>query len=204
MKIGHVLYRESREIILSFQWPVFLHCTCTLGHRQHGTHSFMMPLRPYSFVLDPGELRVPWTTRRNQSILKEISPQYPLEGLMLKLKFQYLATRCKELTHWKRPWCWERLKVEERDDRGKDGWMASPTWWTWVWASSRSWWQAEKPGVLQFMGSQRVGHNWVTELTELNMWVGIKGRSVLEATPKLGKVDCSWNNYTCTSVDLRF
>ena len=52
-----------------------------------------------------------------------------------------LATWCEELSHWKRPWCWERLKVGgEGDDRGWDGWMASPTWWTWVWSSSGSWW----------------------------------------------------------------
>ena len=82
-----------------------------------------------------------------------------------------LATWCKELTHWKRPWCWERLKVGgEGDDRGWDGWMASPTQWTWVWVNSRSRWWAGRPGVLQSMGSQRVGHDWVTELkwTELN------------------------------------
>ena len=73
-------------------------------------------------------LRVPWTARRsNQSILKEISPEYSLEGLMLKLKLQYLATWCKELTHLKTPWCWERLKVGgEGEDRGWDCWMASP------------------------------------------------------------------------------
>ena len=68
-------------------------------------------------------------------------------------------------THWKRPWCWERLKSGgEGDDRGWDHWMASWTWWTWVWVSSRSWWWTGKPGVLQSMGSQRVGHDWVTEL----------------------------------------
>ena len=71
----------------------------------------------------------------------------------------------KKLTHWKTPWCWERLRAEgEGDDRGWDGWIASLTWWTWVWVSSRSWWWTGKPGVLQSMGSQRVGHNWVTEL----------------------------------------
>ena len=70
-----------------------------------------------------------------------------------------LATWCKEPTHWKRPWCWERLKVGgEGDDRGGDGWMASLTPWTWVWAGSRSWWWTGKPGVLQSMGSQRVEH----------------------------------------------
>jgi len=87
-------------------------------------------------------LRVPWTARRsNQSILKETSPGCSLEGLMLKLKFQYLATWCGEqLTHWKRPWCWERLRAGEGDDRGWDGWMASPTHWTWVWVNSKSGW----------------------------------------------------------------
>ena len=76
-----------------------------------------------------------------------------------------LATACEELTHWKRPWCWEGLGVGgEGDDRGWDGWMASPTRWTWVWVKSGSWWWTGRPGVLQFMGSQRVGHDWVTEL----------------------------------------
>ena len=66
----------------------------------------------------------------------------------------------KELTHLKRPWCWERLKAgREGDNSGWDGWMASPTQWTWVWASSGSWWCTGKPGVLQSMGLQRVGHD---------------------------------------------
>ena len=76
-----------------------------------------------------------------------------------------LATWYGELTHLKRPWCWERLRVGgEGDDRGWDDWMASPTQWTWVWVGSRSWWWTGRPGMLQFMGSQRVVHNWVTEL----------------------------------------
>ena len=76
-----------------------------------------------------------------------------------------LATWCKELTHWKRPWCCERLKAGgEGDDIGWDGWMASPTQRTWVWVSSRSWWWTGKPGILQSMGSQRVRHDCVTEL----------------------------------------
>ena len=83
-----------------------------------------------------------------------------------------LATWWEELTHLKRPWCWERLKVGgEGDDRGWDGWMASPTQWTWVWIDSGSWWWTGRPGMLQFMGSQRVGHYWATELnwTEVNL-----------------------------------
>ena len=75
-----------------------------------------------------------------------------------------LATWFEELTHWKRPWYWERLKVGgEGDDRGWDGWMVSLTQWTWVWVNSRSWWWIGRPGVLQSMGSQRVRHDWLTE-----------------------------------------
>ena len=111
-------------------------------------------------------LRVPWTARRaNQSILKEISPGCSLEGLMLSWSFNPLAIWCEELTPWKRPWCWERLKAGgEGDDRGWDGWMASPTRWTWVWASSGRWWRPWKPNMLQYKCLQRVGHNWATEL----------------------------------------
>ena len=76
-----------------------------------------------------------------------------------------LVIWCEELTHWKRAWCWERLKASrEGNDRGWDGWMASPTQCTWVWVSSGSGRWIGKPGVLQFMGSQRVGHNWMTGL----------------------------------------
>ena len=74
-------------------------------------------------------------------------------------------TWCEELIHWKRPWCWERLKAGgEGDDRGWDGCMASLTWWTWVWVNSGSWWWTGRPGMLQSMGSQGVGHDWATEL----------------------------------------
>ena len=119
-------------------------------------------------------LRVPWIARRsNQSILKEINPGISLEGMMLKLKLQYLAT--SELTHWKRLWCWEGLGAGGNgDDRGWDGWMESLTRWTWIWVNSGSWWWTERPGVLRFMESQRVGHDWATELnwTEgLNQYV---------------------------------
>ena len=102
--------------------------------------------------------------RPNQSILKEISPECSLEGLILKLKLQYFG-HLMWRTHWKRPWCWERLKAGgEGDGRGWDDWMASPTQWTWVWVSSGSWWWIGKPGALQSMRSQRVGHTWATEL----------------------------------------
>ena len=102
-------------------------------------------------------LRVPWTARRpNQSILNEINPEYSLEGWFWSWNSNTLATWYEELTHWKRPWCWQRLKTGgEGDDRGWDGWMASPSRKTWVWTSSGSWWWTGKPGMLQSMGSQR-------------------------------------------------
>ena len=74
-----------------------------------------------------------------------------------------LATWCEELTHWKRPWCWKRLRQEEKGMTGWDGWMASPTRWTWVWAISGNWRWIGKPDVLQSKG-HRVGHDWATEL----------------------------------------
>ena len=81
-----------------------------------------------------------------------------------------LATWCEELTHWKIPWCWDGLGAGEGDGRGWDGWVALPTRWTWVWVNSGSWWWTGRPGMLWFMGSQRVRHDWATELnlTELN------------------------------------
>ena len=111
-------------------------------------------------------LRVPWTARRsNQSILKEISSEYSFERLMLKLKLWTLASWCKELTHWKRPWCWERWKVAgEGNDGGWHDWMPSPTQWTWVWVNSGSWWWTWRLGVLQFMKTQTIECDWQTEL----------------------------------------
>ena len=84
---------------------------------------------------------------------------------MLSWNSSILATSCEELTHWKRLWCWEGLGAGGKgDNRGWDGWMASPTWWTRVWVNSGSWWWTGRPGVLQFMGWQRVGHDWATDL----------------------------------------
>ena len=111
-------------------------------------------------------LRVPWTVRRsNQPILVEISPEHSLEGLMLKLKLQYFGHLMRRTDSLEKPWCWERLRAGgEGDDWGWDGWMASPAQWTWVWVIPGSWWWTGNPGMLQTMGSQRVGHDWVTEL----------------------------------------
>ena len=85
--------------------------------------------------------------------------------MILKSFIWFLATSCKELTHWKRLQYWEGLGARrEGDDREWDGWMASLTQWTWVWVNSGSWWWTGRPGVLRFMGSQRVGHDWATDL----------------------------------------
>ena len=116
-------------------------------------------------------LRVPWTARRsNPSILKEISPGVHWKDWCWGWNSSTLATWCEKLTHWKRPWFWEGLGERgEGDDRGWDGCMATLTRWTWVWVNSGSWWWTGRPGMLWFMGSQRVRHNWMTELnwTEL-------------------------------------
>ena len=118
-------------------------------------------------------LRVLWTSRRsNQSIswFRKLS-WFRKSNLKIHWKdwcwswnSNNLATWCKESTHWKRRWCWERLKAGgEGNNRGWDGWMALPIQWTWVWANSRRWWWTGKPGMLQSMGSQRGGHYWATE-----------------------------------------
>ena len=117
--------------------------------------------------IDASEL---WCCRRLLSPLdcKEIQPVHP-KGVHWKdwcwsWSSNTLAAWCEELTHWKRPWCWQRLKAGgERDHRGWDGWMASLTQWTWVWVD----WQLvidRESWLLQFMGSQRVGYDWATEL----------------------------------------
>ena len=112
--------------------------------------------------IDFFELWVPWTARRsNQSILKEISPEYSLEELMLKLKLQNFGHLKQRTDSFEKTLMLERLKAGgEGDDRGWGDWMASLTQWTWVWVNSGIWWWTERPGVLQFMGSQRIGHDW--------------------------------------------
>ena len=111
-------------------------------------------------------LRVPCTARRsNQSILKEISRGCSLEGMMLKLKLQYFGHLMRRVDSLEKTLMLGGIGGRRRRvDRGWDGWMASLTRWTWVWVNSGKWWWTGRPGVLQFMGSQRVRHNWSTEL----------------------------------------
>ena len=116
-------------------------------------------------------LRVLWTARKsNQSILKEINPEYSMERLMLKLKLQYFGHLTQRTDSLEKALMLGKIEAGgEGDDREWDGWMALPTRRTWAWASSGSWWWTRKPGVLHSMGSQRLEHDWVTELTELNL-----------------------------------
>ena len=111
-------------------------------------------------------LESPLDTRRsNQSILKEISPEYSLEELPLKLKLQYFGHLMRRVDLLEKTLMLGGIGGRRKvDNRGWDGWMASPTRWTWVWMNSGRWWWTGRPGVLQFMGSQRVRHDWVTEL----------------------------------------
>ena len=126
-------------------------------------------------------LRVPFTARRsNQYILREISPEYSLERLMLKWNSNILATLCKELTHWKKPWCWERLMAEEEgDESGWDIWIASPAQWTWVSARPGIWWETGNPGVQQSMGLQRVRYDRATEQQPKRIQIKLQWRYYL-------------------------
>ena len=137
-------------------------------------------------------LRVPWTARRsNQSIL--------ILGVHLKDWYwswnsNILATWCEVMTHLKRPWCWERLRAErEGDERGWDGWMASPTQWTWVWVDSGSW--TGRPGMLQFMGSQRVRHDWVSLSVSVSLTHLLQCVNILV-------IRKSYKEYSCRRRDL--
>ena len=105
---------------------------------------------------------------------KKIQPIYPKRKSVLNFHWKdwcwswnsnTLATWCKELTHLKRPWCWEDWRQEEKGMTGWDGWMASLTRWTWVWINSGCWWWTGSPGMLQSVGSERVRHYWVTKPT---------------------------------------
>ena len=113
-------------------------------------------------------LRVSWIAgRSNQSILKEISPEYSLEGLMVQLKLQYFGHLMQRTDSLEKTLMLRKIEGGEGDDWGWGGWMASPTRWTWVWVNSGIWWWTGKTGLLQSKGSQRVRHDWVTEI---NWW----------------------------------
>ena len=115
-------------------------------------------------------LRVPCTARRSsQSILKEISPEYSLEGLMLKLKLQYFGHLMRRTDSLEKTWCWESLKAGgEGNDRGCDGWVASPTQWTWVSVNSGSWWWTVRPVYCSSWGHKELDMTERLNWTEMN------------------------------------
>ena len=163
------------------------HCRKTLYHLSHYKHQFGQNSSSLFFWVLLAEyrridafelwywrrlLRVPWTARRSkQFILKETSPGCSLEGLMLRLKLQYFGHLVQRVDSLEKILMLGGIGAGgEEDNRWWDGWMASPTRWTWVWVNSGSWWWTGRPGMLWFMGLQRVRHDWATELnwTELS------------------------------------
>ena len=114
-------------------------------------------------------LQSPWAARQsNQLIPKAISPEYSLEGLMLNLKLQYFGHLMRRTDPLEKSLMLEKTEGRRRRGWQSDGWMASPTWWTWVWVSSRSWWWTGKPSVLQAIWLQRVRHDWATKLNQID------------------------------------
>ena len=169
-------YHSSKESI--FQCAVFF--TVQLSH-PYMTTGKTIALTRWTFVdnvmsLLFNMLSTFWTMVLEKTLesplnCKEIQPVHPKgdQSWMFigswSWNYNILATSCEELTHWKKPWCWEGLGAGgEGDDRGWDGWMASTTRWAWVWVNSGSWWRTGRPGMLRFMGSQRVRQDWATEL----------------------------------------
>ena len=130
-------------------------------------------------------LRVPWTARRsNRSMLKEISPEYSLEGLMLKLKLQYFGHLIRRTDSFEKTLMLGQIEGRRRRGRQRMRWLdESPTQWTWVWVNSGSWWWTGRSGMLQSMGSQRVRHDWATELNW--DWDGIYCEVLLWGLAKL-------------------
>ena len=122
-------------------------------------------------------LRVPWTARRsNQSILKEISPECSLEALMLKLELQYFGHLMRRVDSLEKTLMLGEIGGRRRSGWQRMRWLDGITDWTWVQVNSGSWWWTGRPGMLRFMGSQRVGHDWVTEL---NWTDRVRGKMVM-------------------------
>ena len=148
LRVGCHPFSQSKGFYLA---PVFTVMDVSLNKNplHFNQRSWRKGLKNYWFR----NIHVSWTFLRMQL------------DLVMWSVVQNWSSLDSQLTHWKRLWCWEGLGARgEGDDRGWDGWMASLTQWMWVWVSSGSWWWIGRPGVLQFMGSQRVGHDWATEL----------------------------------------
>ena len=147
-------------------FPVVM-CGCELDYKE----SWVPKNWCFWTVVSEKTLQSPLDCKETQSILKEISPGCSLEGLMLKLKLQYFGHLMQRADSLEKTLMLG--KTEGRRRRGRqedDGWMASPTQWTWVWMDSGSWWWTGRPGMLWFMGSQRIGHSLTTELNWMICW----------------------------------
>ena len=143
-----------------------------ISYRSQWPTSQILCLSPSLFLYPPSPFGQRSSTYFYAGTLSELFMHIHWKDWCWSWNSNTLATWCEELTHLKRPWCWERLRAGgEGDDRGWDGWMASLTQWKWVWVDLRSWCWTGRPGTLWFMGSQRVGHNWVTELNWSHMSV---------------------------------
>ena len=163
-----------------------------------------------SFHMD-AEAAGPGTTLwvKDSGLVETLGSEWLLTFLSIWLLESYLLAPRVSFPIWvvvvnaksqltgKDPWCWERLKAKEEGSRGWGGWMASLTWWTWVWASSESWWWTGKPGLLQSMGSERVRHNWATELTWIeNLVLPYKTKhSIIIQSFSLEFFQMSWKTY---------
>ena len=153
--IVHILY-TSNSLVISHIWLL----------QPHGLTPHQAPL--FTGILQARILEwVAMPSSRGSSPVYTIHVLYIYYMYCVHIMHMYVKRKPTLNIHWKRPWCWQRSKAGgEGDDRGWDGWMASPTPWTWVWANSRSWWWTGRPGVLRSMGSQRVGHDGVAEQQE--------------------------------------
>ena len=188
MKLRHLLL--GRKVMANLD-SILKSRDITLPTKFHLVKAMVFPVVMYgceSWTIKKAENRCFWTVVLEKSLespldCKEIQPVH-LKGNQSWIFIGRIdaedetpfATWCKELNHLKRPWCWERLKAGgEGDDRGWDGWMPSPSQWTWVWVNW-SWWWTGRPGVLESMGSQRVGHDWSTELSWTELIQGIRIR----------------------------
>ena len=183
----HLNFIASNEFPLQIpNQPIFLKCQTCLVLAQVEPSRDLASLSWCPFPVFSVPICIPIIAfmsarRSNQSILEEIGTGCSLEGMMLKLKLQYFGHLMRRVDSLEKTLMLEGLGAGgEGDDRGWDGWMASPTWWTRVWVNSGSWWWTGRPGMLWFMGSQRVRHDWATDLnwTELmmknlmiNVWV---------------------------------
>ena len=183
LKSRDITFSTKVHLVKAMIFPVIMYGCESWTVREAGCQKF----DPFELWHWRRHLKVPWTARRsNQSILKEISPGVHWKDSCWSWNSNTLATPCEELTHWKSPWCWEGLGAGgEVENRGWDGWMASLTRWAWVWVNGSLWWTG-RPGMLQLMGLQRVGHDWATELN----WSCHSETVVYETFSKEGEALC--------------